>query len=66
MDAKNLIAVLELSVRRNGPDTPLTLGHLLNIIKMVDRVEVGQIEREIDQHHQILQEIDPLWQDYVH
>lgn len=29
-----LIAVLERSIEKNGPDKPLTLSHLLNIVKM--------------------------------
>lgn len=31
------IQVLEISVQRNGADKPLTLGHLLNITKMVQK-----------------------------
>lgn len=36
-----LIKVLEKSVEKNGADTPLTLGHLLNIAKIVQAIEAG-------------------------
>ena len=32
-----LIRVLEISAERNGKDTIITIGHLLNILKMVRR-----------------------------
>jgi hypothetical protein len=37
-----LIEVLEASVKKNGKDTTLTVGHLLNICEMVR----GEVERE--------------------
>lgn len=36
-DLYNFIRVLEASVKKNGADKPLTLGHLLAIFKMVER-----------------------------
>jgi hypothetical protein len=35
----NLIHVLELSVNKHGKDTPITLGHLLNIVKLAQKYE---------------------------
>ena len=37
MELEALIALLERSVERNGPDKVLTLGHLLNLLKMLAR-----------------------------
>jgi len=34
-----LIEILEESVKRHGETFPLTLGHLLNIVKLADRVD---------------------------
>lgn len=39
-----LINVLELSVSKHGAETPLTLGHLLNIMKMAQRFEADKEE----------------------
>lgn len=39
-----LIEILEISVERNGRDKLLTLGHLLNILKMVQRREEEESE----------------------
>ena len=32
------IKIIQKSVEKNGPDYPLTLGHLNNIIKKVDEI----------------------------
>lgn len=37
-----IIQILEKSVEKHGADKPLTIGHLLNILKMADR----QMEQE--------------------
>ena len=37
MELWELIAVLEKSVEKNGRDYPLTLGHLLAILKKMER-----------------------------
>ncbi len=37
MEIWELIEVLEKSVEKNGKDYPLTLGHLLNILKKMER-----------------------------
>ena len=39
MDIGLLIEILEVSVRRNGKDFPLIIGHFLNIIKMYKKIE---------------------------
>ncbi len=45
-----LIEVLERSVKKNGPDKPLTIGHLLNLLKMAKREE----ERKQEERDQML------------
>jgi hypothetical protein len=35
-----LIKVLEISIKKNGADKPLTLGHLLNILKMTLKIQM--------------------------
>jgi len=48
-----LIAVLERSIEKNGPDKPLTLSHLLNIVKMARDIkamkddDIGNVLDEI-------------------
>lgn len=37
MSLEKLIKLMEVSVKRNGKDTPLTLGHFLNILKLAQR-----------------------------
>jgi len=37
MELEELITILEKSVEKNGKDKVLTIGHLLNIVKMVER-----------------------------
>lgn len=34
-----LAKALEVSAKRNGPATPLTIGHLRNIVQMVVKME---------------------------
>ena len=34
---ETLIDILEMSVKKNGADKVLTVGHLLNILKMAER-----------------------------
>lgn len=58
----NLITVLTISVDKHGADTPLTLGHLLNLCKMVEKIERKQDEQEIYEHHKLLNESNPLGQ----
>jgi len=37
MDFWTLIEVLEASVEKHGPDKPVTLGHLLNLLKYAEK-----------------------------
>ena len=34
-----LIPILEKSIEKHGKDHPITLGHLLNILKMARRID---------------------------
>lgn len=43
---RELIKILELSVTKNGPDKPVTLGHLLNIVKLAAKEKSRNIEAE--------------------
>ncbi len=49
-----LIHLLEISVKRNGKDHVLTLGHLLNIVRMVYRAKTTQTQilADADKHAQ--------------
>jgi hypothetical protein len=40
MDIETLIEVLEKSVEKHGKDKVLTLGYLLNLLRLVERVEL--------------------------
>ena len=62
MNTRTLIKILEVSVKKHGEKTPVTLGHLLNIVKMVDRAEEGEALAEIEQHKAIMEEINPIGQ----
>ena len=42
-----LIEVLEESAKRNGPDKVLTVGHLLNILKLAERIEEKKGEADV-------------------
>lgn len=56
-----LIEVLEESVRRHGAKTPVTLGHLLNIVKLAGRIRAKRkkaaAEYEEKLHREFLEEI---------
>jgi hypothetical protein len=48
----NLIAMLEYSIQKHGADKPVTLSHLLNIVKMAQKMSISQAEeydRQLDQ-----------------
>ena len=57
-----LEVVLSASVKKHGPNKPLTVGHLHNIVKMVLKHQEEISEIEIEQHKQLINEIDPLGQ----
>ena len=46
MKTSNLIKILETSVVKNGAAHQLTVGHLLNIVKMVERFKNKEEEFE--------------------
>jgi hypothetical protein len=64
---KELIRILELAANRHGPKHQLTIGHLLNIVKLAERTKTQSAENqailEDDQHRQLFDEINPLGQD---
>jgi hypothetical protein len=41
---ETLVDIMEESVRRNGKDKPLTLGHFLNILRMAQRTRESASE----------------------
>lgn len=55
MKVEDLISILETSVKKHGGDTQLTLGHLLNIVKMIERKE-GYREWIEEKNHQVCME----------
>ena len=56
----NLIKILEASVNKNGKDTPLTLGHLLNICKLVkSQNEKDEIKEDEVHRHALASCTDP-------
>lgn len=64
---KELIRILKVAAKKHGAETPLTIGHLLNICKIAESAKSHEEEaaaiREQQQHNQILEEINPLGQD---
>ncbi len=58
-----LIQILKASVARNGEDKPLTVGHLLNILLMAQKVRHKQADDEDKQHHSLMNQINPFGQD---
>jgi len=57
INSKNILAVLDIAIKNNSPSTPLTLGYLSNILKMAEKFEQRDAEREEQQHKDILEEI---------
>jgi len=55
MEIQILIEVLEHSVKKNGADKPVTLGHLLNLVRLADKIE----EKEADEDN--IYPYDPNW-----
>ena len=64
---KELIQILEVAASKYGSLEPLTIGHLLNICKMAERMKDKNLERQADledkQHWEIMNEINPFGQD---
>lgn len=51
------IGVLQVSVNRNGADKPLTIGHLLNLLKMTVKKYIKQEDKEEKELNDCLNEI---------
>lgn len=60
---ETLIHALEVSVQNNGAKTPVTLGHLLNIVKLAHKNEQRRLAKQEKQHYELLKQINPLGQD---
>jgi hypothetical protein len=45
MEIQILIEVLEHSVKKNGADKPVTLGHLLNLVRLADKIEQKEADK---------------------
>lgn len=43
---KELIAILEQSVKKNGANKPLTVGHLLNIVKLANKTKAKKQKKQ--------------------
>lgn len=52
---QDLLSVLEVSVRKHGGDTPLTIGHLLNIVKMIEKKQIKRYKQEEKDHKDCLE-----------
>lgn len=56
-----LIQILEAAQLKHGTNTPLTIGHMLNICKMAKRAKTKQEEneaiREANVHWEIVEDI---------
>lgn len=61
---KYLIAVLESSINRSGAATPLTLGHLLNLLKLAEKLRCKVEQHNEAEHLALPNEINPHGQDY--
>lgn len=54
------IEVLETSVKKNGKDKVLTIGHILNLAKMASKIHQ---KKEDDDWQTIEHNIDSFWND---
>lgn len=55
-----LIEIIERSVQKNGADKVLTLGHLLNILKLVEKKR-----DEEEEFYDAMESFDDDWGDSV-
>ena len=62
-EVKDLIHILEISAKRHGPKKPLTIGHLLNICKMTQKIKIRNAEKEDKEHRDLINKINPFGQD---
>lgn len=58
-----LIHALEVSVQNNGAKTPVTLGHLLNIVKLAHKNEQRLFAKQEKDHLKLVRQINPFGQD---
>jgi len=67
INMNKLIKILETAKQKHGGETPLTIGHLLNICKMAQNLKTHEEEAEFikgqKQHNEIMNWINPLGQD---
>ncbi len=56
---EKLIQVLQKSVDKHGLNEPVTLGHLLNIVKLVHKLELAEEERKEEDHEDALNSLYP-------
>lgn len=59
---ETFIEILELSVKKNGKDKVMTIGHLLNIAKMANKWYEG---RERDEYETMNDDINNYWNDTI-
>lgn len=52
---QDLLSVLEVSVRKHGAGEPLTIGHLVNILKMVEAKEIKRLEQAELNHKECME-----------
>lgn len=58
-----LTTVLQISVNKHGENTPLTLGHLLNICRLAQKFEAKIVASEEEEHRMLMEQINPFGQD---
>lgn len=56
MELETLIEIVEHSVKKNGSDKPLTLGHFLNLLKLANKKIQQEQEKDDD-----IYPYDPNW-----
>jgi hypothetical protein len=54
---RNLIKVLEVSEKKHGSDYVLTIGHLLNILKFVEKCRENEEIEKNKQHDKLINEV---------
>ena len=52
---QDLLSVLEISAKKHGADHPVTIGHLVNILKMVEAKEIKRYEQADLNHKDCLE-----------
>jgi esterase/lipase len=60
---KYLIKTLEISAAKHGGETPLTIGHLLNICRVAEKMKKLDQNRIETEYKNLLREIDPMGQE---